>query len=252
MVRKILVSQPQPKDARLSPYFQLYKKRGVQVDYQPFIKIKGVTKEEFIKQKVDLSDYRSVVFTNTNAINNFFNIAKLVRHDLTNNMNYFCQTHILSNYLNKYISYRKRRIHYAEAADFRTIEDSFHKYKDDMFLFPSSNLSYEDPVSKSLEEMEINFDKVILYKTECKHLSNMSDIFNYDMLVFFCPSSIRSLTENFPNFKQNNIKLAAFGNSTVNAVKEAGLRCDVEVDRVSSIVKAIDDYIEHVNNMEGK
>jgi uroporphyrinogen-III synthase len=69
--------------------------------------------------------------------------------------------------------------------------------------------------------------------------------FNYDMLLFFSPSGIASLLKNFPDFKQENIKIGCFGPTTAKAVKDAGLRLDVEAPtpEAPSMTAALEQYL---------
>jgi uroporphyrinogen-III synthase len=71
----------------------------------------------------------------------------------------------------------------------------------------------------------------------------------YDILVFFSPSGIESLFQNFPDFKQNNTRIAVFGNTTVKAAEQAGLRIDIlaPTPKSPSMTKALDEYIALAN-----
>ncbi|MGA1771281.1 MAG: uroporphyrinogen-III synthase, partial [Flavobacteriaceae bacterium] len=68
-------------------------------------------------------------------------------------------------------------------------------------------------------------------------------------LVFFSPSGIESLFKNFPDFKQNDTRIAVFGNSTVNAADQAKLRIDIKAPtpETPSMTMAIEKYIAEVN-----
>jgi uroporphyrinogen-III synthase len=79
-------------------------------------------------------------------------------------------------------------------------------------------------------------------------LSDLSAI-NYDVLVFFSPSGVKSLLHNFPKFKQNNIKIASFGETTAKAVKDAGLRLDLQapMPHAPSMTMALDQFIKEHN-----
>jgi uroporphyrinogen-III synthase len=78
----------------------------------------------------------------------------------------------------------------------------------------------------------------------CSDLSDLSDV-KYDMLVFFSPSGIESLLMNFPDFTQDETRIAAFGPTTTKAVEEAGLRVDVAAPhpKAPSMSMAIEQYI---------
>ena len=73
--------------------------------------------------------------------------------------------------------------------------------------------------------------------------------FNYDMLLFFSPMGINSLLKNFPNFVQGDIQIGCFGLTTAQAVKDAGLRLDLEapLPGVPSMTMALENYMkEHI------
>ena len=48
-----------------------------------------------------------------------------------------------------------------------------------------------------------------MYKLVADDLSDLSDV-KYDVLVFFSPTGITSLYENFPEFVQKDTRIAAF------------------------------------------
>ena len=79
-------------------------------------------------------------------------------------------------------------------------------------------------------------------------LSDLSDVL-YDVLVFFSPSGIESLLKNFPEFKQNNTRIAVFGNSTIKAATDAGLRIDIKAPtpETPSMTMALQKYISTEN-----
>ena len=70
------------------------------------------------------------------------------------------------------------------------------------------------------------------------------------MLVFFSPSGITSLFQNFPDFEQKEIVIASFGPATAKAVTDAGLRLDIQapMPNAPSITAALDLYIKEHNN----
>lgn len=70
--------------------------------------------------------------------------------------------------------------------------------------------------------------------------------FDYDMLIFFSPSGIKSLLKNFPEFEQGDIKIGTFGPTTAQAVRDAGLRLDVEAPSpgAPSMTAALDLFLK--------
>lgn len=121
------------------------------------------------------------------------------------------------------------------------------KYKEEVFLLPSSDkLTPSIPVA--LDVLGVKWERAILFKTVISDLSDLTDVY-YDILVFFSPSGIKSLFENFPDFKQNNTRIAVFGNSTVKAASDAGLRIDISAptEEMPSMTMALKKYIDEVN-----
>ena len=83
-----------------------------------------------------------------------------------------------------------------------------------------------------------------MYKTVSSDLSDLSDVF-YDVLAFFSPQGIESLFDNFPDFKQNNTRIAVFGNATLKAAEEKGLFVNIKAPtpEAPSMTKALENYI---------
>ena len=108
-IRKILVSQPKPAGDK-SPYYDIAKKYGVEIDFRPFIKTEGLTAKEFRQSKINLADFTGVIFTSRAAIDNFFRLCEETRVKIPDTMKYFCTTEAIALYLQKYIVYRKRKI----------------------------------------------------------------------------------------------------------------------------------------------
>ena len=124
--------------------------------------------------------------------------------------------------------------------------------KEEKYLVPLSDM-HTDEIPELLVKYDINFTKSVLYKTVCSDLSDLADV-NYDVLVFYSPSGINSLFQNFPEFKQNCTKIASFGESTAKAVKEAGLKLDIQAPnpKAPSMTMALDQYIKEHNKIAKK
>jgi uroporphyrinogen-III synthase len=118
------------------------------------------------------------------------------------------------------------------------------KHKGEKFLLPCTDI-LRDKIPETLEENNINFTKATLYRTVASDLSDLEDVY-YDMLVFFSPGGIESLMKNFPDFKQNNTFIAAFGPTTANAVLKNNLRLDVHAPQPNapSMTAAIELYVK--------
>lgn len=244
-VKTILVSQPAPK-TETSPYFELSEKQKVKIDFRSFIHVEGVSSKEVRAQKVDLSQFTAIILTSRNAVDHFFRIAEEMRFKVPDTMKYFCQSEAVAYYLQKYVVYRKRKI-YVGNRTFPELSKLIKKHKDEKFLLPSSD-KLKPLIPTELDALGVNWTRGILYKTVVSDLSDLENVF-YDILVFFSPSGIASLFENFPDFKQNNTRIAVFGNSTVRAATNAGLKCNITAPtpETPSMTMALEKYIKEVN-----
>ena len=244
-VKTILVSQPEPKIEN-SPYFDLQDKQKVKIDFRPFIHVEGVPAKEIRLQKVDLSDYTAIILTSRNAVDHFFRVADEMRFKVPDAMKYFCQSEAVAFYLQKYVVYRKRKI-YVGKRTFSELSPLIKKYKEETFLLPTTDkLKLEVP--KILDGLNVNWKEAVFYKTVISDLSDLANV-SYDILVFFSPSGIDSLFQNFPDFKQNETRIAVFGNTTVKAVEERGLRVDIAAPtpEMPSMTMALEKYISTTN-----
>jgi len=244
-VKTILVSQPAPK-TESSPYFELSEKQKVKIDFRPFIHVEGVNAKDVRAQKIDFNNYSAIILTSRNAVDNFFRIAEEMRFTVPDSMKYFCQSEAVAYYLQKYVVYRKRKI-YVGTRTFKDLATIIKKYKDEKFLLPSSD-KLKAIVPQTLDEIGVNWDRAVLFKTVVSDLSDLEDVF-YDVLVFFSPSGIDSLFKNFPDFKQNNTRIAVFGNTTIKAATGAGLKCNIQAPtpETPSMTMALEKYIVEVN-----
>ena len=244
-VKTILVSQPQPTIEN-SPYIQLKENLKVNIDFRPFIHVEGVPVKEIRQQKIDLSKYTAIILTSRNAVDHFFIVAEEMRYTIPNTLKYFCQSEAVAFYLQKYVVYRKRKI-YVGQRKFEDIVSLIKKYKDETFLLPCSDM-LKPSIPDQLNELKVDWTQGVFYKTVVSDLSDLRDVY-YDILVFFSPSGIDSLFKNFPDFEQNNTRIAVFGNTTVKAAKEAGLRIDIEAPspKTPSMTMALDSYIREAN-----
>ncbi len=244
-VKTILVSQPAPK-TETSPYFDLSDKQKVKIDFRSFIHVEGISVKEVRGNKVDLKDFTAIILTSRNAVDHFFRIAEEMRFKVPDSMKYFCQSEAVAYYLQKYVVYRKRKI-YVGNRTFPELTKLIKKHKTEKFLLPSSD-KLKSLIPTELDKLGVNWTRADLYRTVVSDLSDLENVF-YDVLVFFSPSGIDSLFKNFPSFKQNNTRIAVFGNSTVKAATEAGLKCDITAPtpETPSMTMALDKYIKEAN-----
>ena len=244
-VKTILVSQPEPSSEK-SPYSRLQEKHKLTINFRPFIHVEGLTAKDVRQQKIDFNNFENIVLTSRNAVDHFFRLCKEMRFTVPDSTKYFCQSEAVAFYLQKYVVYRKRKIYVGERS-IQDLESVFKKFQKETFLFPTSDLLKQD-VPDYLDHLKIKWQRAILYKTVVSDLSDLRDVY-YDILVFFSPSGIESLFKNFPDFKQNNTRIAVYGNSTIKAAEDSTLRIDIKAPtpETPSMTMAIEKYIEEVN-----
>ncbi|SIS71857.1 uroporphyrinogen-III synthase [Kaistella chaponensis] len=241
-IKSILVSQPAPNES--SPYLEIAKKEKIKIDFRPFIHVEGVDAKELRTQKIDLSQFTGIIFTSKNAVDHYFRLAEEMRFSVPDSMRYICQSEAIANYLQKHIIYRKRKISFGEKT-FSDLLPLFKKFPTEKYLLPAADVLSSD-VQKVLETASIDWTRATMYKTVCSDLTDVS-IDDYDMLVFFSPQGVRSLGVNFPDFKQENTRIAVFGATTEQAAKDANLRVDVMAPSKESpsMTMAIEKFIRN-------
>ena len=246
-VDSILVSQSRPAGEN-SPYFELAEKYGITVDFRPFIQVDGVSHKEFRKQKVNILDHTAIIFTSRNAIDHFFRICQEAKIEMPAEMKYFCISDQTANYLQKYILVRKRKI-FSGTKTAHELIDLIRKHKKEKFLYPCSDVRKND-IPEFAEAEDLHFNEAVMYQTVSADLSDLENVY-YDIIAFFSPSGIKSLLENFPDFKQNKTRIAAFGTTTAKAVEDAGLILDIlaPLPNAPSMNGALEYYIREANDL---
>lgn len=242
-IKTILVSQPKPSSDK-SPYFDLAEKYNLKIDFRSFIHVEGVDAQEFREQKVDLNDHTAVILTSKTAVDHYFRIAEEMRFSVPDSMKYFCISEAIAYYLQKYVPYRKRKIFHGRQTIVDLV-DTLKKHKKEKFILPCTDI-LRDRIPTTLNDNNINFSKAVLYRTVASDLSDLENVF-YDMLVFYSPGGIESLLKNFPDYKQNNTIIAAFGPTTANAIVKNKLRLDLHAPQPNapSMTGAIENFVKN-------
>ena len=247
-IKKVLVSQPKPSSDK-SPYFDIAEKYGVEIVFRPFIKVEGVSAKEFRQQKVSILDHTAVVFTSRHAIDHFFTLCTELRVTIPETMKYFCTSEQIALYIQKYVQYRKRKVFFGATGKFNDLIPSIVKHNTEKYFVPLSDV-HTDEIKNALDAKKIQHSEAVMYRTVSNDFTP-EEKFDYDMLLFFSPAGIQSLLKNFPEFDQKDIAIGCFGPSTAKAVKDAGLRLDLEAPTVEapSMTAALDKFIAE-NNKE--
>lgn len=244
-IKTILVSQPKPQGDK-SPYFDLAEKYKLKIDFRPFIHVEGVDVAEFRAQKINLEEHTAIILTSKTAVDHYFRMAGEMRYEVKDTTKYFCISEAVAYYLQKYVAYRKRKIFFGKQTIVDLV-DVLKKHKKESFLLPCTDI-LRDKIPMTLEENNLKFTKAVLYRTVASDLSDLENVY-YDMLVFYSPGGIESLLKNFPDFKQNDTVLAAFGPTTANAIVKNNLRLDLHAPQPNapSMTGAIENYVKEMN-----
>ncbi len=244
MIKKILVSQPKPSSEK-SPYYDIASRFDVELVFRPFIKVEGISAREFRTQKISILEHTAVIFTSRHAIDHFFTLAKEMRLTIPEDMKYFCVTETIALYIQKYVQYRKRKVFFGSTGKMDDLLPTMVKHKTEKYLVPMSDV-HNDSISKLLDSKKLQHTECVMYKTVSNDFTDEEiKTFDYDMLLFFSPSGIESLTKNFPNFNQGDIAIGTFGPATAKAVHDAGLRLDLEAptEKYPSMTGALQHYL---------
>jgi len=245
-IKKVLISQPKPSSEK-SPYYDLAEKYGLEIDFNPFIKVEGLDAKEFRQQRINILDYTAIVFTAKVAIDHFFKLCEELRVVMPETMKYFCISESVALYLQKYIVYRKRKIFFSITGKMDGLATPLTKHNKEKFLVPVSDV-HNDEITNILVEKKVEFSKSVMYRTVSAVITE-DEIKKYDMLVFFSPSGIASLFKNCPGFTQGDMAIGCFGSSTAKAVIDAGLRldCEAPLPGLPSMAAALDAFIKERN-----
>ncbi len=240
------MSQPKPASDK-SPYYDIATKYGVEMVFRPFIKVESLSPKEFRQQKVSILDYTAIVFTSRHAIDHFFGLCAEMRVAIPETMKYFCVTETIALYIQKYVQYRKRKIFFGGTGKFEDLMPTIIKHKSEKYLVPMSDV-HTDDIKNMLDKGKVVHQEVVMYRTVSNDFA-ADEVFDYDMLVFFSPAGVSSLKKNFPNFEQGNIAIATLGAATAQAVRDAGLRLDIEAPspKAPSMTAAIELYLKENN-----
>lgn len=248
MIKKILVSQPQPTSDK-SPYYDIARDFGVELVFRPFIKVEGLSSKEFRQQKISLLDFTAVVFTSRHAIDNYFKLAKEMRVNIPEDMKYFCVTETISLYIQKYVQYRKRKVFFGSTGKIDDLLPIMVKHKTEKYLVPLSSV-HNDDIKHLLDSKNLHHTECVMYRTLSDPFTEEEiKNFDYDMLIFSTPTGVKYLTQAFPDMKKGQVKIGVFGPATAKAIENANLNLDLMAGtkEYPSMVSALKAYLKKEN-----
>ena len=245
-VKTLLISQPKPETEK-NPYYDLANKYNLIETFRQFIKIEGLPVKDFRAQRIDILEHKAVILTSRMAVDHYFRMCNEMRVTVPESMKYFCINEATAYYLQKYIQYRKRKIFFGHQT-IQDLVDVIRKNREEKFLLPAADVQKEQIVD-FLDALNIKYTKAIMYRTVSADLTDIKNLNEYDVLVFFTPAGIRSLKHNFPNFVQGNTRIACFGAATANTLLKNGYRLDIYAPNPKnpSMSGALDSYIKEAN-----
>ena len=240
-VKSILVSQPKPENDK-SPFFDLAHKHHLKVDFRPFIQVDPIPAKDLKKDKINIPEFTAIILNSRNAVDNFFRVCAELKIEMKPETKYFCINEGMAYYLQKYIILRKRKVFYGKG-DQKELLQLIKNHSSENYLYPCSDIRKPE-IPDFLKKNKIKFREAVLYKTVSSDLSDLSNV-NYDIIVFYSPADVKSLFDNFPDFKQNNTRIAGFGATTAKAILDAKLRLDIPAPtpETPSMVMALEKYV---------
>lgn len=244
-VKRILITQPRPESDK-SPYYDLQRKYNLELEFQPFICLEAIPGKDFRKQKIEIQNYTGVIFTSRNAIDHFFRTCEELKVNVSQDTKYFCITEAVALYLQKFILYRKRKVFFGADGTNKSLFDAINKHKsNEKFLYVCSENQQDNDICSWLKANNCEFVLGFMYRTRSNDVKEILAGKEYDVICFFTPSGVKSLFDNLPKFKQNGTVIGAFGNNTMKAVEDAGLKLDIKapLPQTPSMVAALEQYI---------
>ena len=243
-VQNILISQPKP--VQLTAYNELEKRFGVRIDFVPFVTVEGLTEKEYRKNRVYPNDYTAIVFTSKNAVDHFFRLCGELRIKMSEDTKYFCATETIANYLQKFIMFRKRKV-FNGAKSITDLKSYILRNKEEKFFLPCSDQGNPE-VMQFFKDLKVPIQDAIMYRTVNNDLSDLKDI-KYDIIAFFSALEIKSMFEQFPDFKQEDRRICVFGKAALKAVSERGMTVNIQAGtpEAHSIAVALETYLKVSN-----
>ena len=196
------------------------------------------------QQKIDIASYSAVIFTSRNTIDHFFRTCDEIKIAVSQETKYFCITEAVALYLQKFILYRKRKVFYGADGTNKSLFDVINKHKDnEQFLYPCSE-SFDSEITNWLKQYQCEYATPVLYKVVSNDIKSIIEK-KYDVICLFTPGGVKSLMENFPDYKQNGTKLAGFGTNTFKAAEEAGLVLEIKapLPQSPSMISALEKFL---------
>ncbi len=242
-IKKILISQPKPENIR-SPYQDIAEKFNLELSFQPFIKVETLSSLEFREQKISLSEKTAIIFNTRTAIEHFFALTKELRITVSEDMKYYCMNEQIANYLQKFITVRKRKVYFPKLSNKDELIKLIVKYPKEKYFMPVTE-GYKADFIEALQKHKLDVQAGVMFRTVPVLLDDDLKTQDFDLIALFTPMGVKSLQKNFPNLDSSKTKLAAFGPKTAKAIEEAGysLAVSAPMPECPTMPKALELYI---------
>lgn len=239
---KILISQSAPSNT--AQYDALTAKFGVSFDFRPFFRIEPLSSREFRAEHINLADYTAVVFSSRHAIDAYFKLCEETRFKVPETMKYFCATELVAMYLQKHIVYRKRKIFFGDGTPQSIVSLIVPKHSGEKFLITASDAANAAPISTLLDKKGVDYSVAVLVQSVPQDLSGVN-LAEYGMVVMYNPFDLKVFTTSFPDFKQGDLKIMAYGKGIAKALEEASFKIDVQgpAPEAPSVAKTLELYL---------
>jgi uroporphyrinogen-III synthase len=243
-VHNILIAQAAP--AVRTAYDELEKRFGVRIDFVPFVTVESLTEKEYRKNRVYPNEFTAMVFTSKNAVDNFFRLCGEMRIKMSEETKYFCATETVANYLQKFIMFRKRKV-FNGIKSILELKSYILRHKEEKFFLPCGDQGNPE-VTRFFRELKVPIQEAVMYRTVNNDLSGLKDI-KYDIIAFFTPIEIKSMFDQFPEFKQEDRRICVYGNNAVKAVTDRGMTVSIQAGtpEAPSIAVALESYLKVSN-----
>lgn len=245
-VHNILISQARP--AVTVAYEDLERKYGVRIDFEPFVTLEGLTEKEYRKNRVYPNDFTAIVFTSRHAVDHFFRLCGEMRIKMSEDTKYFCATEAIANYLQKFIMFRKRKVFNGNKSVLE-LKSYILRNKDEKFFLPCNELGNPE-ITKFFAELKVSIQEAVMYRNVNNDLLHLKDV-KFDIIAFFSANEIKSLFEQFPEFKQEDRRICVFGTAALKAVTERGMEVNIQAGtpEAPSIAVALENYLKVSNKV---
>ena len=247
-VKKILISQQQPMTA--SPYTSIAEKFGVEFDFKPFFKIEPLSSREFRSHRINILDHTAIVFSARTTIDAFFLLCEELRVKVPETMKYFCTTEAIALYIQKYVHYRKRKVFFGVSGKIDDLIPSMLKHKTEKFLVPLSSV-HNDDIKNLLDSHGLNHTECVMYETVNDDFTEAEkEAFDYDMVVLFSPTGVKTLHDNLDENVHNGLKVATFGPATAKAAEDLGYELELQAPtpKHPSMITALRAYLRDLED----